>query len=396
VLEAADDIAPAADAGAQRRETAKAAGERVAISAGPFVAGSVPGDPGRDPSLEPALLRLDLGAFEIDRLPFPNDPQAPPRTGADREQAAELCAARGGRLCTELEWERACKGPELQPFAGATRWDPACATAPATCASGYGVLGMGAALRELTSSEVAPIKTLFGRSTAVRGAAARAADVDHRCAHRSALEPGGRADDLGFRCCYGTRNEPTIPSPDWLEPFRPFELPPSELGTMFRSIPKLSILSAEVKYFREESALETVDKRGQSARVVRGLPEPSARPVPSVEPREDEEGMDLVRGKKTTAPLLWNPVPGEEILVVTGRSGAHSFIVAFHRFADERGENRYRVGSAFVMENEPGPVVLVYDPSVRRRMHWMTCQGCYGESGRIRYGDDNRVVITQH
>ena len=106
--------------------------------------------------------------------------------------------------------------------------------------------------------------------------------------------------------------------------------------------------------------------------------------------------VDLARGKKTTAPLLWNPVPGEEILVVTGRSGPHSFIVAFHRFADERGESRYRVGSAFLLENEPGPVMLVYDPSARRRLHWMTCQGCYGESGRIRYGDDDRVVITQH
>ncbi len=48
-----------------------------------------------------------------------------------------------------------------------------------------------------------------------------------------------------------------------------------------------------------------------------------------------------------------------------------------------------------VLENEPGPVVLAYDPSVRRRLHWLTCLGCYGESGRISYREDNRVVITQ-
>ena len=397
VLEAADDV-PALDGGTARREAARAAGERVAIAAGSFLVGSMPGDAGRDPPLEPPLLRVELGAFEIDRLPYPNDPQAPPRTGVDRAQAEQLCSERGGRLCTEIEWERACKGPDSQPFAGAARWDPACATAPTTCASGYGVLGLGAALRELTASEVAPVKNLLSRAAAVRGAAANAAEVDHRCAHRSALEAGNRADDLGFRCCYGARNEAVIPSPEWLEPFRPFELPPSELGTMLQGIPKLSHLAADVKYFREDAAIESVEKRGQSARQVKGLPDSGERasPSPSAQPRDEEDGVDLAHGKKTTAPLLWSPVPGEEILVVTGRSGAHSFIVAFHRLADEHGESRYRVGSAFLLENEPGPVVLVYDPSARRRMHWMTCQGCYGESGRIRYGEDNRVVITQH
>jgi hypothetical protein len=26
---------------------------------------------------------------------------------------------------------------------------------------------------------------------------------------------------------------------------------------------------------------------------------------------------------------------------------------------------------------------------------WLTCAGCYGESGNIRYRDENRVTITQ-
>jgi hypothetical protein len=81
--------------------------------------------------------------------------------------------------------------------------------------------------------------------------------------------------------------------------------------------------------------------------------------------------------------------------LVTGRSGDDSFVLAFHRFAAEGGGFRYRVGAAFVMPGEHGPVVLAYQPELRRRLMWLTCVGCYGESGNIRYRDDNRVTITQ-
>jgi hypothetical protein len=56
-----------------------AAGERVGIPGGAFTAGSTPGDKGRDPTLEPALLAIDLGGFSIDRALFPNGHPEPPR-----------------------------------------------------------------------------------------------------------------------------------------------------------------------------------------------------------------------------------------------------------------------------------------------------------------------------
>ena len=90
-------------------------------------------------------------------------------------------------------------------------------------------------------------------------------------------------------------------------------------------------------------------------------------------------------------PDPWSPVPGEEILLVTGRSGKDSFIVAFHRLPDDR----YRVGAAMIMKDEIGPVVLVGNPYVRRKLEWSTCWQCYGEMGNIRYRDENRVSITQ-
>jgi len=293
VIDAADDEA-ALDAGTQRRETASRAGERITIAAGTFVGGSVPGDRGRDPVLERPPFRVELGPFEIDRLPFPNDPQQAPRLGLDRAQAAEACGERSGRLCTELEWERACKGPDDQPYAGALRWDPACAGAPQTCASGFGVLGLGAALREWTGGDVAPVKQLQPQAAAVRGARADSADVDHRCARRIAVAHDARADDIGFRCCYGARNEPTIASPEWQEAYRPLELPPEELGRMLQAIPKLAALSQDVKYFREDSALATVERRGEQARSVKGIESSEGTESSKAESKaeDDDEVLD--------------------------------------------------------------------------------------------------------
>ena len=42
----------------------------------------------------------------------PNEVGAIPTTNVSRDEAARLCEGKGKRLCSELEWERACKGPD--------------------------------------------------------------------------------------------------------------------------------------------------------------------------------------------------------------------------------------------------------------------------------------------
>ena len=55
-------------------------------------------------------VRLD--GYYIDRYEFPNVEGALPRVGVTWSEALALCQKRGKRLCTELEWEQACAGPE--------------------------------------------------------------------------------------------------------------------------------------------------------------------------------------------------------------------------------------------------------------------------------------------
>lgn len=344
-----------------------AAAQRVTIPAGSLEAGSTPGDQGRDPSLEPASLALELGEFSIDRYLYPNDPAKPAIVGVTRARAAELCQRAEGRLCTELEWERACKGPDQTTYAGGAAWDPECAKAPHTCASGFGVLGLGAALREWTASDVAPIEKTQAKSAAVRGAQSKASGVDHRCAHRSAVDPTASADDLGFRCCYGPPNAAVIASPQWEQTFRRVDLTPAQVQEMFASVPQLAKLSDTITFFKEPDDVNVVLTRGDA-------------------------GVGQVPNTTfTTQPLLWNPVPGEELLIIVGKSQKDAFIVAFHRLPDDR----YRIGSSLIMENERGPVVLGFNGYVRRKLAWGISWDRPAESGNITYRDDNRVVITQ-
>ncbi|RLB58531.1 MAG: hypothetical protein DRI90_16650, partial [Deltaproteobacteria bacterium] len=85
-------------------------GPTVKIPAGTLKAGSSCVDVPRIRPNELEHDRISLGEFEIDLYPYPNEPNMPAKLGVTHTEATKLCADRGKRLCTELEWEYACKG----------------------------------------------------------------------------------------------------------------------------------------------------------------------------------------------------------------------------------------------------------------------------------------------
>jgi formylglycine-generating enzyme required for sulfatase activity len=336
--------------------------EQVEIPTGGFLAGSVPGEPGREPDREPRELMVELGAYRIDRLPYPNRPGQAPRTGVTREEAERLCAERSARLCTELEWERACKGPNNDRYPGAQEWDPRCDKPDASCATGFDVLAMGTALAEWTASRV----EIDGRPRAVsRGAARGSAAEAHRCAARTPLAPDTSNANLGFRCCSGAPNARALPEPKAGEAFRKHRLGAERLSALLGAEAATRELVKDVKFFRDPDAAETVIARGPG----------------------DRKGFSF-----TVAPLLWQPVAGAEFLVVTGRAGEKTSFVATYYVL---GDDKYRLASSFVMKDEPGPVALAYSNDIRPRLHFSTCWGCPGETGKILFRKPERAVIVQ-
>jgi hypothetical protein len=315
------------------------------------------------PELEPKNQEVELGPYGIDRLPYPNDPALPPLLGKSRDEARRLCAERSARLCTELEWERACKGPKQDAYSSGVMWDPSCTTSPKTCASGFDVLGLGTTAGEWVSNDV--VTGDDKRRALVRGAGKAAPATDHRCAARHPTEAGEQSPDIAFRCCHGAPNAAVAGEPKAGPTFSKAKLTAEELAQALAADPATKELAKDIKFFREPEGASTVVSRGPG----------------------DKKGFDF-----TVAPLLWSPVAGAEILLVAARSGeATSFVAAFHVLPG----GKYRLASSFVLQGEPGPVALAYSPDIKPRVHFSTCWGCPGETGKALFRKPETVVIVQ-
>lgn len=201
--------------------SAQGAGPVVQVAAGTLVAGTQCQQVPRITNEELEGVRLEMGAFDIDAYPYPNDPSKPPMTNVSRDEAERLCIARGRRLCTELEWERACKGPSSYTYPYGNGYKPkVCdgstallrnAGAYDSCASEFGAKALFGAVWEWTSSE-------WGRGgpggvATVRGGGAKNPSLQSRCANGQGRSPAESAADVGFRCCGGAQNAVSVNLP---------------------------------------------------------------------------------------------------------------------------------------------------------------------------------------
>jgi formylglycine-generating enzyme len=193
----------------------------VSIPAGTLVAGTACGEHPRVADAELPGSPVEVQEFNIDAYPYPNDPAQPPMVNVTRSEAKQLCEARERRLCTELEWERACKGPTNKMYEYGAHFDPkVCPTGfgplrPAgsfeSCKSGFGVAAMHGFVWEWTASD-------WGRGTpeslaATRGGFGDSPYAHMRCANGSSRAPDKKGATVGFRCCGGSQNTAAVDLP---------------------------------------------------------------------------------------------------------------------------------------------------------------------------------------
>jgi len=154
---------------------------------------------------------VETAGYWIDDLPFVNpmldDPYAPPLRGMTFVEAGLLCDKYGKRLCTEDEWEKACRGPKSLVFSYGDEWDPeACPRSgffeggyrlsdfPA-CVSGYGVVGMSGGVGEWT-------QTVKGDGHVIKPAEVGTYAKHSRCAGRTDRGDDFKSEHIGMRCCH--------------------------------------------------------------------------------------------------------------------------------------------------------------------------------------------------
>jgi sulfatase modifying factor 1 len=157
--------------------------------------------------------------YYVDIYPYPNEEGAIPLTNVSQAEAAKLCEDRSKRLCSELEWERACKGPENRLYEYGDRYRPEpCATGTPPllrpsglkvgCRSDFGVRDLHGGAWEWTRSA-------FGRGNprelfSVRGGNAPAGELVGRCANAIGRPVDLRSPSIGFRCCLGSETAPEV------------------------------------------------------------------------------------------------------------------------------------------------------------------------------------------
>lgn len=184
----------------------------VWIEAGPLVAGTPPQQLPRLADREMPGEQVILKGFYMDVYPYPNEEGAIPLTNVTRDAAVKLCAEQDKRLCGELEWERACKGPGNTTFEYGPSYRPdRCGAAgePALkpsglrvgCRSEFGVRDMHGGAFEWTASA-------WGRGTeagffSVRGGNSSHGELTARCANAEPKLPDVSSASIGFRCCAG-------------------------------------------------------------------------------------------------------------------------------------------------------------------------------------------------
>ena len=350
-----------------------AAGAMVQVTGGTLLAGSLQQDTLRVQYAESDMAPFEMTPFEIDALPYPNDPDRPFLTGVTRSEAEDLCSVEGKRLCTELELEWACKSADARRYPIGNTYDDSLYpdSDPILPASPFGVFAMGRILEWSSSAwGKEPDQIVRGVARGFTEDQGVEAEQGRRCAHRWRRMPEGSHTSLGFRCCLGEVNEASCEIEGPRPPFSLYKnWKVEKFAQVVRSIPQLAAVHDNPHMFSDADIRAVMAKR-----------------------ESDREELAEKGIKFHWKPVRWIPSQGMELWVAVGRSNRHSFIVALHEVKDN---DKYVHASSLILWDQPIPLALGYARGHREEMYWAPCWGCR-DGGKIFYDKEKNEVMITH
>jgi hypothetical protein len=184
---------------------------------------------------------------------------------------------------------------------------------------------------------------------------------DAGAASTAAAAPGSAAPAVRPSSAPSTIVTPPPPTGETYPFFRKATLGVDELTKLVTTAPELSRVGSEIAFF--DPADGSYISRSTA----------------------DRQGVTFA-----SQPLLWSPEPGQQVLVVSARGKAASFVAAWWVLPD----GGHRLASTFVMLGEIAPVALAYKPT-ERTLWWTSCWQCPGETGHLSAREDHHIVIVQ-
>jgi formylglycine-generating enzyme required for sulfatase activity len=223
---------------ADAKGPAPARADRVVVPAGPAKVGSTKGEDDERPERTVIVKAFSIDRTEVTRAAYAacvaakrckrapgeatkTDDARLPMTNVSWADAQAYCKWAGGRLPTEVEWEKAARGPDGReypwgdaldcaranwgnfdgegPCAAQNPGRPVAVASYPTGASVYGALDLAGNVWEWVADKYEDDPTLPSRRV-VRGGSCCSYFVGPRAANRNAWAPEHRDADLGFRC----------------------------------------------------------------------------------------------------------------------------------------------------------------------------------------------------
>lgn len=183
-------------------EPARCPDDMSFVPAGEYLVGWDNGEPDERPELVEFTK-----SYCVDKYEYPNKKGETPMNGVSFDDADALCARQGKRMCTEREWERACRGPLGTVFTEAMRYiagdcnlNSSGATPSAqfgNCTNGYGVYDMTGNLWEWADGIYSP-ETPW---PIIKGGSYQKGPLFSSCYARFTQPPVQSDEGTGFRCC---------------------------------------------------------------------------------------------------------------------------------------------------------------------------------------------------
>lgn len=144
-------------------------------------------------------------------------------------------------------------------------------------------------------------------------------------------------------------------------PFRPLALELDAARAALRAMPETRSFADAFRLHAAKSLLGALSNAGRSS-------------------------QSLSPWQAATPAFGWSPLPGQELVILSGDSPAGATLIAYRMTKD----GPHFAGS-FTTKDEHAPILVAYKRDTPDELLYSTCWGCGGEGGALRLDDARRL-----